>query len=444
MDAISQNIKDLRGLPPDNPIRVAWAAVARVGRGGFGEDPCEVALVNRCGAEWRSADPPAEYVSREIDRYPLHPLALALLGTAKWLEIGMAVVLPDRPGLARAILDSWPHVPTDGDRSRIAWTSSPERGAADKQTKGRLGSYLASLGIPGHEAEKIVHDYRLTLPGDERFETLSGLDMARFMQSLRKYWTSGLSGGTVYGSCMAEGRWKEGPHPYEAYREYLGWRLAVRYLGDIPVARALYQESGGWVRSYGRDSGGDPALEAWLRSQGHEKIRDWTGYRIDGNGLIPYIDPPGGCQYGKWARDGEIEVHPSGELELDNTDGKYSLCKNMVETISGDMEDIDDCVYLEYRTNDGDRVMGYALMDVCIREGDDWYLDEDAIRVDGQDCAPWTRHKVCDACGDYFIDSGRADIDGDAVCDDCGEYRGGLWVRSGLETEEHEGGLRYV
>ena len=138
-------------------------------------------------------------------------------------------------------------------------------------------------------------------------------------------------------SCMSTGFDSE-DHPYRAYNPDYGWRLAVRKVGGLVKGRALVNISelavadypgceGVFVRTYTGDTSGeraaDEALRTWLEQKSFGKTNEWPeGLQLDLTNNLPYLD--GGNQSVD-QRGGKLVISPSGEHQLDNTDGSLTV-----------------------------------------------------------------------------------------------------------------------
>lgn len=380
------------------------------------------AIIRRYAEDWEYHEPLPSYLVREAGKYPLHPRLADALATVygirrDWEVGGIEQVLDLPEGMAYRILCHWPHV-SERDPDLIAYTQTLEKGRDDVQTRCGIGKYLAKLEIPGHIAEKIVHLCR----GDGvTYEILRGMDIPQAMVEI-----IGQEAGPC--SCMTNGwRNRRGGtdprcHPFVAYaRESDGWGLAIRRnaIGQIE-ARALVCD-GRWVRSFGPVPRGDygpadPALEAWVESQGFRSADSWEGCRIDvSHDLFPYLD--GSADYVDAEGYYIQEEEPIDGWKCDCTDGSAVEVASKVETWDGDWIREEVAAYMACYTSFtvGRRIEGYIHPDFATALDGDYYLDNDVVRIGREYYVKGIGCRKCEDCGDWYA---CEDLE-DGLCEGC-------------------------
>lgn len=403
-------------------MKPAYRRITLAGSPGA-EDPDSTAyaILRRYAEEWESHEPLPSYLVREAGKYPLHPRLADALATVygirkDWEGCGTEQVLDLPDGMAYRILCHWPHV-SDRDPELIAYTQTPDKGRDDIQTRCGIGKYLARLDIPGHIAEKVVH---LCREDAVTYEILRGREIPQAMIEI-------IAQEEGPCSCMTNGwRNRRGGtdpryHPYVAFaRESDGWGLAIRRGSDDQIqARALVC-NGRWVRSFGSVPRGkyapaDPALEAWVESQGFRSADSWEGCRIDvSHDIFPYLD--GSADYVSVA--GYIrEDDPGAGWQCTNQDGSADEVENTVEAWDGSEIWEEDAVYMHHYWSHtaGCRIAGYVHVGLATELDGDYYLDNDIVRIGHGYYVKDIDCDRCKACGDWYANEDLYD----GLCEDC-------------------------
>ena len=281
------------------------------------------------------------WLVREMDKYPLHPVIEAAIKLS-------------RPQNWHLMFFEWPHV-SEGDRARIAYTQSIDKGKRDLQTVTSVGKYLRRHfpAISDHDIRDLVSRY-------------GSADTYKFVSTTAEM-IYHLHRGP--GSCMVWGenravRCHDGVdrHPYEAYNPKYGWHMAVRICGDDTVGRALCMTKPDghkyFVRTYARPANGtngysqaDNGMENWLSDQGYSKHSSWDdGEKLAYHGagdhfLAPYLDGGDKC----------VSVHSDEEEHwvMVDTDGDY-ICDQTGGVPTYEDEDCFDCEDCGDSTSDDD------------------------------------------------------------------------------------------
>ncbi len=281
------------------------------------------------------------WLVREMDKYPLHPVIEAAIKLS-------------RPHNWHLMFFEWPHV-SEGDRARIAYTQSIDKGRRDLQTVTSVGKYLRRHfpAISDHDIRDLVSRY-------------GSADTYKFVSTTAEM-IYHLHRGP--GSCMVWGenravRCHDGVdrHPYEAYNPKYGWHMAVRICGDDTVGRALCMTKPDghkyFVRTYARPANGtngysqaDNGMENWLSDQGYSKHSSWDdGEKLAYHGagdhfLAPYLDGGDKC----------VSVHSDEEEHwvMVDTDGDY-ICDQTGGVPTYEDEDCFDCEDCGDSTSDDD------------------------------------------------------------------------------------------
>ena len=251
---------------------------------------------------------------RETDKYPLH-------------SIIEAAIKVSRPHDWHLMFFEWPHV-SEGDRSRIAYTQSVDKGKRDIQTVTSVGKYLRRhFPLSDHDIRDLVARYGSA----DTYKIVN--TTAEMIYHLHR----------GPGSCMVWGenravRCHDGVdrHPYETYNPKYGWHMAVRICGDETVGRALCMTKPDghkyFVRTYARPANGtngysqaDNGMENWLQEQGYSKHTSWdVGEKLAYHGagdyfLAPYLD---GGDKNVAISNGCVVIDSSGEYICDQTGGQ--------------------------------------------------------------------------------------------------------------------------
>jgi len=324
------------------------------------------------------------WLVREMDKYPLHPVIEAAIKVS-------------RPHNWHLMFFEWPHV-SEGDRARIAYTQSIDKGKRDLQTVTSVGKYLRR-----HFPALSDHDIR---------------DLVSRYGSADTYKIVNTTAEMIYhlhrgpGSCMVWGenravRCHDGVdrHPYEAYNPKYGWHMAVRICGDDTVGRALCMTKPDghkyFVRTYARPANGtngysqaDNGMENWLSEQGYSKHSSWDdGEKLAYHGagdhfLAPYLD--GGDKCVDIVGDNMyIVIDSNGDYTCDQTGGQPTYadedCFDCEDC--GDSTSDDDGYWVGYNDDhhvcescyENEYVYGYG------RRGRQYsFPSEDAVYVDSQ------------------------------------------------------------
>jgi len=300
------------------------------------------------------------WITREIERYPLHPVIEAAIKLA-------------RPKDWHQLFLEWPHI-SQGDRSKIAYTQNEVKGQKDIQTVTSVGKYLnRHFDLPDH----IIRDLVSRHGSSARFQLVH--TTAEMIYHLHRGPKSCMVWSEDHGIKCDDGVTR---HPYEAYDPKYGWHMAVRIEGDVTMGRALCMTSPMdgvkyFVRSYLRPSSEssysqtDDGMDTWLKEQGYTKEGYWReGEKLAyhparDNFLAPYLD--GGERH--------VDVNEHERWLVIDSDGDW-ICENTGGYATNDEEDENsfDCEHCGDRTSDDD---GY-----WIGRGEDTRVCESCLNAD--------------------------------------------------------------
>ena len=338
------------------------------------------AVMHRC-SDYRQT---RLWLIREMDKYPLH-------------SVIEAAIKMSRPHDWQLMFFEWPHV-SEGDRTRIAYTQSINKGQRDLQTVTSVGKYLRR-----HFPALSDHDIR------DLVARHGSADTYKFVHTTAEM-IYHLHRGP--GSCMVWGenravRCHDGVdrHPYEAYDPKYGWHMAVRICGDDTVGRALCMTKPDghkyFVRTYARPATGtngysqaDNGMENWLIEQGYSKHSSWDDgeklacHPAGDHFLAPYLD--GGDKHVAIVGDNMyLVIDSDGDYICDQTGGQPTCededrfeCEDC-----GDLTNDDDGYWVGYNDDthvcagcyENDYVYGYG------RNGRQYsFPSNDAVYVDSQ------------------------------------------------------------
>lgn len=265
--------------------------------------------------EWTQTYAGRPWFAREYKKHQFHPAVLDIM-----LE---HLYQPNAWGL---LVLEWPHRAAT-DPNRLAYTRDERSGEQDRQTVTTIGKYLTRHfeGVPDNVIRDIVAQYTysggITLTDDSQCMVDAVINGPRSCMS-HSFDILAMDGKRL--------------HPYAVYDPSLGWRMAIRKDNDgLVLGRCLVwhdpdnTDGKVFVRSYKRErnehssSGADEAIEAWLKSQGYIKERQWPdGTPImqielrSGGWLMPYID--GNTQH---VNEETFTIDRHGEIEASSTGG---------------------------------------------------------------------------------------------------------------------------
>jgi len=291
----------------------------------------------------------------------------------------------------------------NSDSEKIAYTATPEDGAADKQTRTRPGRYLSQF-------------YSDVLSQDEIREWCARFTMENNKPKLL-FATGPDEISTVYqngpNSCMSKTLdWYESPcHPTRTYGTD-DWACAYMRNpdGEISARVMVAPERKVYSRIYGDYSRLRALLEEAGYSCGNDE-EDWEGLRLfrvphRNTFVAPYFDSP----MSNLRDNGEFLIVDScGELECHETNGLAN---------GGYF-----CAHCEDRCNEVYTVSGETWCEYC-------YENEASY---------------CSGCGDHYHNDDMAGTDrhGEAYCNDCACdmsecHHCGYLAESTVETLENE------
>ena len=256
------------------------------------------------------------WFKRERSKYQLHPAVIEMM----WVY---------KPDAWQQLMFEWPHR-AETDPNRIAYTRDERSGEADRQTVTTIGKYLRRHFT--HAPDDLIRDIAAqhTYGGDIYITT----SMAEMIRSASEGPRSCMSGSFDLRCDDGVRR-----HPYAVYDPSLGWSMAIRKQGGEYLGRCLLWQDPDdpatkvFVRSYKRESGErshsgtDEAIEAFLRSNGYDKRREWPDdtplmlYELSNDRyLMPYID--GGTQnVDVSTRLGRAYISSNGDFDAAKTGG---------------------------------------------------------------------------------------------------------------------------
>lgn len=270
-----------------------------------------------CHKVWKldkyAAHPDCQYYVGEI-LSAVHPAILLALDTLGW---------PTNPR-SSMLLES-PHIPTNGDKGKVAYTMNEKHGVDDRQTVTTIGKYLTRQypNAASHEIRDIAA--RFSSPEIQIWATTPEIIQAvefgprSCMQSghgsipfSQRYDYPKLE-EWVKDKTAEEPDWDR--HPYAVYDPAMGWSIAVivERNGTIPnvISRCLLWQDPDdadtkvFVRSYKKSSSGDDgfsyaseSIEVQLRELGWRRRSSWPAgaemRRIEhpkcSGPLLPYLD----------------------------------------------------------------------------------------------------------------------------------------------------------
>jgi hypothetical protein len=381
--------------------------------------------------------------AREQQQAKLHPAVVTAL-TNK------------RPKNWHLVVLEHPHVAEDN--TRLAYTQSDRKGAANLQTVTSIGKYLKRHypDTPDH----ILHSWYASYSPDTfqihetKLEIIRAVEFgpSSCMQSTNRYSNIPFDSDNL--PALMDGTIDESEldtHPYSCYDPAFGWRMATRKSGDKILGRALVNGTK-FVRSYAvpRDAAGrsepDAHLEAWLEKQGITHVNSWPEgtqlARLDhpreGGTMCPYLD--GSRDNVDVYRD-YLEIVSRGEYEAQQTDGTLedqggSTCEDCGCRVSED--EISFVGRHEDRCVGECCIGGYTRVRTSTsRRFDEYYVpDDQSVCVNGKDYDTENLPDdiVCLEDGDY------AELD-DCVCIEGEYYREDDYRVFPLDEETEEGDL---
>jgi hypothetical protein len=336
--------------------------------------------------------------------------------------------------------EHYAHVSTERD-GMVAFTESPEKGAADRQTRMRPGTYLQrfySDKLSADEIQALARDYA------GRFED-NVLLLATSEDEIERVYTTGPR------SCMSA-RASDYSSPFHPVRVYAAGDLAVAYVmrGGNIVGRALCWPK---EKKYSRVYGDGDRLLPLLTEAGYRHGR-LHGAKLlrktyDGGFVCPYIDEIYRVSdHGTFlCIGGDIPADSTKGL-IDHDEGEY--CPHCDERRDPDsfyyIEDLQESWCESCADNDshlcdatGQR-FGRDRNVVTLADGTAWsrdhfeahgftcdatgenYHQDEAVHMDGQVWCQdhFDRHGFqCHSCGDNFANEDGQEHDGDWYCEDC-------------------------
>jgi len=203
------------------------------------------------------------------------------------------------------------------DRTRLAYTQSPEKGMEDRQTVTTVGAYLGKYAadkLQPHQIRDLADRYAAWAIGDVSTVISYTREAFRFAYSNQPVYSPSSS----YVSCMAKaGRTYTGNdnlHPAEAYStDSDGLHIAYTVKHDDPkvvTARAvIWPKHNHYIRIYALDDAYRTALDEYLKANDYTRTTDFEGAPLsrievcsgdlsdeeDGEFLMPYIDGEAQC-----------------------------------------------------------------------------------------------------------------------------------------------------
>lgn len=284
--------------------------------------------------------------------------------------------------------EHYAHVSTERD-GMVAFTESPEKGAADRQTRMRPGTYLQrfySDKLSPDEIQALARDYA------GRFED-NVLLLATSADDIERVYTTGPR------SCMSA-RASDYSSPFHPTRVYAAGDLAVAYVmrGGHIVGRALcWPKEKKHSRIYGDEDRLAPLLDA--AGYRHERLYGAKLLReTHGNSLVcPYIDEVYRVtDYGDYLTIG-------GDLAADSTHGLINYKNNKYCPSCEERCDEDSMYFME----DTQRSLCEVCADntyTCARSGNRYERSRNVVHMaDGEywSHAEFESHGfTCDATGE--------------------------------------------
>lgn len=322
-------------------------------------------------------EPGCSWLKREIDRYGLHPVVQKALEKYE-------------PKDRKVLMLEWPHV--SGDGHRLAYTTSPDKGARDIQTVTSPGKYLRK-----HFDELADHEVRDLVALGDAGEYNIVRSMERMIEVIENGPPSCMSGDAN------EFSYTGGAHPYEVYKPKFGWGMALYTNPEGRIdGRAIVLDHDGkkvFVRTYRRcfESNGSQGyshahegLEAWLREKGFEKIGGWPiGAKLalieapdDDDIVMPFLD---GNNDRVQVFNDHVEISNDGSSAT-STSGVMSCYRHHCDHCSRGVRDESDLTYIESESQE--------VCDSCITSyytyaytegGEQGYVPDTHVRtVDGE------------------------------------------------------------
>lgn len=301
-------------------------------------------------------------------------------------------------------------------KGKLAFTESPEKGQADRQTSIKPGAYLARFyGDKLSTAE--IQDWARHYAGMYEEHVLR---FAHTADEIERVYVQGPN------SCMSHraSEYSSGVHPV---RVYAAGDLAVAYIAPnneegeegAPTARVLCWPS---KKIYGRVYGDKDRLIPLLEKEGYTN-RPLTGARLErivqgAFFVCPYIDNVYSVEdYGDYLRIGRgLDAQSTnGLIDMDNDRCRCASCEDLVD---------EDEAYI---SPDGDAYCEHCADNrsfICEHCGDRiWH--ESGVEVDGrytwcQSCAENDAF-VCDHCNEYhsYQRNDPHDVQGETWCREC-------------------------
>lgn len=330
---------------------------------------------------WEQTYAGRPWFARERNKHQFHPAVMDMMLEHLY-----------RPNAWGLLLLEWPHR-AETDPNRLAYTRDERSGEQDRQTITTIGKYLTRHfeGVPDNIIRDTVAQYTysggITLTDDIQCMVDAVINGPRSCMS------HNFNLRTTDGECL---------HPYAVYDPALGWRMAIRKDNDgLVLGRCLVWHDPDdadckvFVRSYKRErneqshSGADEAIEAWLKSQGYAREREWPDgtpiMRIElrsGDWLMPYID--GGTQR---VDEDTFRIDNHGDIEANSTSGTAQVGNCTCDDCGARFNDEDEGGWTGvYEDNhvcqsclDSDYTYAHS------RRGNQYYIhSDDVINVDGE------------------------------------------------------------
>lgn len=313
---------------------------------------------------------------------------------------------PDRP-------DHYVHHCLGGDRGKqIAYTESALKGVADRQTRIRVGAYLAKHFPDMSESDRCELSRKFLSEFDA-----GAVKFARTPDEIEHVYTNGPS------SCMAYSarQYSSSIHPT---RVYGAGDLAIAYLADsdgYATARTVcWPAKKRWVRCYGDEWRLESALRELGYSPGSLEGARLLAIEEDGGGFVaPYLDgyhgSPTDVEY-----NGEYLII-GGSIDCQTTNGiidgedRYSCDR------CGERVDEDDTIYVEGAGETWCSHCAESHSFVCA-ETNECYPNRYRVTLeDGREvCRSWfdTHGSTCEGCNEHFADD-QMSVDHSDYCESC-------------------------